>query len=99
MAHCQRCGHALCWPYEADPFSAPVARCRLCVVLDRLRQAILQLEPRTTIVGLLLTGLELLLAIVLSINVYVVEATASRAQRQGEDTDSDDEVLRRAHLP
>ena len=89
--YCVRCGHARSDLPGDALFSRDPRRCRLCVVLDSLRQACLQLEPGTSVVGVVLTGLELLLTIVLCMNSYIIEAVAIRSRRAGDpDADTED---------
>ena len=101
MARCSRCGLAL--PEDpADPFF--VSRlgqdwCRLCTALDRLRQAVLQLECRTQLVGQVIFWLEQLTLCVLLVNDYVVEASNARAARRVAATDDDEESDDPASLP
>ena len=107
MVLCVRCGLAV--PGDPDdPFFVRTGhdRCRLCAALDGLRQAVLQLERRTQLVGQIIFWLEQLVHCVILVNDYIVESAHARVARrlgpaeedEGSDEDSDD-LLRHAALP
>ena len=99
---CACCGLAL--PEDpSDPFflRAGQGQCRLCGALDRVRQAVLQLERRTQLVGQIIYWLEQLSLCVLLVNDYIVESAHARVARrlgppeedESSNEDSDDALL------
>ena len=103
MARCPRCGLALpedpAHPFFTTRLGLLDHRCRLCTALDGLRQAVLQLERRTQLVGQVIFWLAQLTLCVLLVNDYVVEASHARAARRVAATDEDEGSDDSASLP